>query len=118
MTDRSWRGQARTTNKILQLDSTGRQTEMIFFDDMVRRNAATVQYLAQWRIDVSANIVQTLDSHIQSEPVRSNAGENVDRIDLVLNDDDDEHEHGELQESPRYFGHFTDPVRVHVVPGR
>ena len=115
MTDRSRIRQARHTNKILQLDSTGRQTEMIFFDDMVRRNAATVQYLAQWSIDVVANIVPTFVSNTESGPLRLNTGENVD---LVLNDDEDEHEHGELQESPRYFGHFTHPVRVHFVHGR
>ena len=88
---------------------------MIFFDDMIRRNAATVQHLAQWSIDVVANIMPTFVSNTESGPLRLDTGENVD---LVLNDDEDEHEHGELQESPRYFGHFTNPVRVHLVRGR
>ncbi|CAF1367290.1 unnamed protein product [Adineta steineri] len=104
LSDRAHRdARARKINNFIPLDSAGRQAELSYFDDMCRRNAATVKYFASWGIDIVANIV----------PIQSSINESHRKI--SVNDslsDDDDIEQKDMQDNDHSYGHFVNPIEL------
>ncbi|CAF4219157.1 unnamed protein product, partial [Rotaria sp. Silwood2] len=102
LSDRAHRdARARKIHNLIPLDSAGRQAEISYFDDIIRRNIATIKYLALWGIDiVSTNI-----------PIHSSIDESYRKIsynDTVL-EDDEENEQKDMQDNDHSYGHFINP---------
>ncbi|CAF0725401.1 unnamed protein product [Rotaria sordida] len=105
LSDRAHRdARARKTHNLIPLNSAGRQAEISHFHHMIRRNIATVKYLALWGI----NIVSTNIS------IHSSIDESYRKIsynDVVL-EDDEENEQKDTQDNDHSYGHFTNPIEL------
>ncbi|CAF4486977.1 unnamed protein product [Rotaria sp. Silwood1] len=105
LSDRAHRdARARKTHNFIPLDSTGRQAEISYFNDMIRRNMATIKYLALWGID----IVPT------NFPIHSSIDESYRKIfhNSTVLEDDEENEQKDIQDNDHSYGHFTNPIEL------
>ena len=104
MTNDAIRFQARKTNSILRLDSAGRQTEVQFFNDILQRNSATIQYLTSWGLDIVSNHVP--------RPLFTNGSTRLNRVENSTSEDDEEYEQRNIHEYDYSYGHFANAVRI------
>lgn len=84
------------------MDSSRRQAEISFFDDMIRRNAATIKYLALWGINVVSNILpnqSTIDGLSQ-----------VNDEERQVDENDEENDEKDIVDYEPSYGHFVSSV--------
>lgn len=106
LTDRAHRNaRARKTNSILRLDSSGRQSEMNLFNDILQRNSSTIQYLTLWGLDIVSN-------HISRSMFMSNESTRLNRTENSSSEDDDDYEQRNVHEYDYSYGHFSNPVEL------
>ena len=87
----------------MRLDSAGRQDEINFFNDILQRNSATIQYLTLWGLGIVSN-------HM-SRPMLINGSTRMNRIENSSSEDEDEYEQRNAHEYDYSYGHFANSVR-------